>query len=366
MLIQCTKKLLDELKITPAERPEENTLFSWHANMIKLGRKKTLVLVNDHNYYVIVLYGVKANIMKKLDRFIPQAIEQVFRAEGIKEGVISQYVNQLGDMSISKTKDRKSVGKLNKACENVSYFEDMINEEELVQEELSMRISSMLIGNGKNRYLKPHEEMYKDLEELTGQSIFHSQAVEMKVTLQLVNDSVWRKLTIPTNTTFTRLHNILQDAFGWHDSHLHDFSIYPLYQTNNVIPINKDKPILQLVCDEEAYEYQGDIPMKMETGVKLSDLLPARIVYNYDFGDDWQHVIEVERVVEDYKVNYPICNDGEGNAPPEDVGGEGGYEEFLKIIDDESHPDHEHMVNWGEMQGYEKFDLREINWRLKH
>ncbi|WP_454098465.1 DUF6933 domain-containing protein [Metabacillus sp. SLBN-84] len=50
MLIQCTKKLLDELKVTPAEQAEEiNPILSWHANSIKIGRHKFLVLVNDKN-----------------------------------------------------------------------------------------------------------------------------------------------------------------------------------------------------------------------------------------------------------------------------------------------------------------------------
>lgn len=61
MLIQCTKKLLDELNIKPGalHEPtgEEEPLFSWHANLIKLKRRKAVVLVNDSNKYVLVLFG---------------------------------------------------------------------------------------------------------------------------------------------------------------------------------------------------------------------------------------------------------------------------------------------------------------------
>ena len=59
MLVQCTKKLLDELKVKPQPHGEEDPLFSWHANFITLNRRKTVVLVNDQNRYVIVLHGVK-------------------------------------------------------------------------------------------------------------------------------------------------------------------------------------------------------------------------------------------------------------------------------------------------------------------
>ncbi|TYS17825.1 plasmid pRiA4b ORF-3 family protein [Rossellomorea vietnamensis] len=50
-------------------------------------------------------------------------------------------------------------------------------------------------------------------------------------------------------------------------------------------------------------------------------------------------------------MNYPVCTDGKGSAPPEDVGGEPGFEEFLRVINDKSHPENEHMAGWGEMQG---------------
>lgn len=103
----------------------------------------------------------------------------------------------------------------------------------------------------------------------------------------------------------------------------------------------------------------------METGQLVKHFLKASIVYTYDFGDDWKHTIEVEKVIHDYTVNYPTCVDGEGTAPPEDVGGEAGYEEFLSIIHDSSHPDHLNLKEWGEMKGYEEFDRREVNWRLK-
>jgi hypothetical protein len=103
-------------------------------------------------------------------------------------------------------------------------------------------------------------------------------------------------------------------------------------------------------------------------GCKLSEYIPAckRIKYNYDFGDNWEHYIEVERMIDDYDVNYPVCLDGEGNTPPEDVGGKHGYEEFLEVISDERHPEHRGTVIWGEGQGYKDFDIEMVNRRLSH
>jgi hypothetical protein len=106
--------------------------------------------------------------------------------------------------------------------------------------------------------------------------------------------------------------------------------------------------------------------MKLETGEKLQDYLPAEIIYHYDFGDGWEHHILLEKVIDNYEFNYPTCLAGEGNAPPEDVGGEPGYEAFLAIIEDPNHPDYEYIKSWGKEQGYKEFDIEMINRGLRN
>ncbi|WP_263399288.1 plasmid pRiA4b ORF-3 family protein [Sutcliffiella deserti] len=187
----------------------------------------------------------------------------------------------------------------------------------------------------------------------------------MKATLMLENYSVWRNIIVPSDTTFPKLHKILQEVFTWQNSHLHDFTIFPSSTNGKVVSITQNIPIVTLVCHEEAFNYQGNVPMQMETGRKLSEYLLSKFVYNYDFGDDWQHKIEVESLIEDYIPNYPTCLSGEGNAPPEVVGGEPGYEHFLETILDKENPDREHMLSWGRSQGYEEFDLEKTNRSLR-
>ena len=88
--------------------------------------------------------------------------------------------------------------------------------------------------------------------------------------------------------------------------------------------------------------------------------------YTYDFGDNWQHYIEVESVIDDYDKNYPVCLAGEGNAPPEDVGGEYGYEEFLTIMADKKHPEHDQMAAWAASQGYKDFNIEQVNRAIRY
>ncbi|MGD6802167.1 plasmid pRiA4b ORF-3 family protein [Rossellomorea vietnamensis] len=354
MLIQCTKKLLDELKVTAQEQFNENPLFSWHANIIKLGRKKTIVLVNDQTRYAIVLYGVKAKDLKNLSGLFLRSIREIFKAEGVKPEIIEQFIQKSGEASFTKTKDRSLVARMNRACEDFYFMTDLIDEESIAQVGVSMKISSLLAGAGKGTYINPNEELYKSLEEMAGQPVFHSEAAQLKVTLLLENHSVWRRITVPTNYNLKQLHNVLQIAFNWQNSHLYEFRV-----------TSKNQPLVKIVSFKDAYDEETEIPMKMDSEVELSQCLESSILYTYDFGDNWQHEIEVEKVVQDYKVNYPVCTDGEGSAPPEDVGGEPGFEEFLRVISDKSHPENEHMTGWGEMQGYETFNPNEVNWRLK-
>ncbi|WP_338449761.1 plasmid pRiA4b ORF-3 family protein [Niallia oryzisoli] len=369
MKIHCTKKLLDELKLKPEEvQGEEVPLFSWHANVLFVNRRKTVVFSNDHNRYIIVLHGLKVKDFKKLDELFVQAVRVAFQQESIKEEIIDQYLEQAKEISFAKTKDRTTVARMNKSCEHVTYCEDLFTNDVLFQSKVSKRASQFLVGQGKKDYIVPAEELYKDLEEFAGGPIFSSKAVEMLVTLKLEKHHVWRRLVVPANRTFAEFHNILQIAFGWKDQHLYEYYLfdpettgYDNWDINHGSHKDGYKPILNIVCDEKDLEHEMDVPKKLDSEVHLSDYMSAKIKYHYDFGDSWQVYIDFVKEVPDYSLNHPICLEGEGSAPPEDVGGEGGFEEFLAVISDPKHPDYFQTSEWGLFQGYNEFNLDRIN-----
>ena len=73
--------------------------------------------------------------------------------------------------------------------------------------------------------------------------------------------------------------------------------------------MQQSKTIVNLVCHAEALSYPGQVDTVLEKGMKLSEYIPAceKLTYNYDFGDDWNHEIEVEKIIENYDSNYPIA-----------------------------------------------------------
>jgi len=216
MLIGCTKKLLDELNIEPEVREAEEPIFGWHANLLVIGRRKTIVLVNDSNRYMVVLYGLKAKDFKQLDKLIPMAIRNTLKEECIKEEVINSYIESAGRITLTKTKDRILVSRMNKSCETAHYFEEDINAVEMSQISLSKWVSRILVGDSTGNYFNPNEEMYKDLEAFAGGPVIQCRAAVLRVDLELENHKVWRRLAVPLSKTFLEFHKILQKAFGIH------------------------------------------------------------------------------------------------------------------------------------------------------
>ncbi len=175
------------------------------------------------------------------------------------------------------------------------------------------------------------------------------KALQMKITLADSKPPIWRRILVGDDSTFYQFHYIIQTVMGWSNAHLHMFQIGAL--------------ILGDPEDDET----GDFGTKDERKYKLSKFNFAegdKFVYEYDFGDGWQHKILIEKVLPfsaDLKV--PVCLKGKRACPPEDVGGAWGYEEFLAAIADPNHAEHDTYMEWldgGEFDP-EAFDIDEIN-----
>ena len=85
------------------------------------------------------------------------------------------------------------------------------------------------------------------------------------------------------------------------------------------------------------------------------------MLYLYDFGDSWEHLIEFEGKQEKQVDQYPICLTGARACPPEDVGGTPGYENFISIINDPTHEERKELLEWvGGKYDPEKFDPKKV------
>ena len=171
--------------------------------------------------------------------------------------------------------------------------------------------------------------------------------VTLKVTLTGSRPPIWRRLMVPGSMTLGDLHQAIQIAFGWYNSHLHAFDIEGRQFGD---------PELMEGDGDYAYENRKTLNALIKAGV-------GRFDYTYDFGDDWEHriVIEKPRPVVPGQF-YPACVAGKRAGPPEDCGGVPGYEELIEIMKDPAHPEREERLEWigGEFDP-EAFSLPEIN-----
>jgi hypothetical protein len=381
MLIQATKKLRDELNLEELEQAERTPLFSWHANFLRINRRKTAVLVNDACAYTVVLYGLKKNDFLNFPERVKEGIRRAFEIEGIKNSLIDKYLNEFEDFSYEKTKNRKYVGRLTQTCRDIEFHADKFNEQEIYQTESSSNISRMLFKEiESDNYFSADERLKEKLAEYFGEEeVIQTQAAVLKVELELGKYEAWRKVIVPLNYTFRDLHLIMQKLYNWQDYHLHQFFVYSDEKDKtknwNQAEYHRDgyKAVLNLVMDQDELEYNKydlnftaeDFELAVEDEVQLKDFLPARLKYIYDYGDFWHHYLETEEIIEDYNSNKPRLLAGTGTAPPEDTGGASSFSGFMEIISNPDHEDYESLLEWAESQGFREYDPKRIESKLK-
>ena len=175
---------------------------------------------------------------------------------------------------------------------------------------------------------------------------------QLKVTLLETTPPIWRRLQVASTINLRRLHDVIQATMGWMQSHLYEFRVDGVEY------------------GEPSSEY--DLPSaRRAKSTQLRQVTPepgTTLHYLYDFGDGWKHEVLVEAVLlPEPRVSYPRCIGGERACPPEDVGGIGGYEEFLTVIGNPRHREYQDLMAWsGGHFDPEAFDLAAINAALAH
>ena len=177
-----------------------------------------------------------------------------------------------------------------------------------------------------------------------------SGIIQIKISLLDTDPKIYRRILVDENTYLNILHEIIQDAMGWENYHLHQF-------VKDKIIYGEPDPEGWIVCEDEMNYTIGDLAPK--TG--------AKFLYEYDFGDGWRHEIRREKLSKKITtLSHPICIEGQYACPPEDCGGVYGYYDLLEVISDPKNPRHEETMEWvGEEFDPNFFDLDVVNTRLQ-
>lgn len=178
---------------------------------------------------------------------------------------------------------------------------------------------------------------------------------QIQISLNQFKPKIWRRLLIQSNLSLADFHKVIQTAMGWTNSHLHQFIKNRTFYTK------------RYPGDDDLWDEMDNVDY---VDMTISDLLKKekeKIIYEYDFGDSWQHEIVLEKIeTDDKKTKYPLCLTGKRNCPPEDCGGVWGYGEMLEILKQPDHEEYESYIEWlgGEFDP-EYFNKNEINTMLK-
>jgi hypothetical protein len=153
----------------------------------------------------------------------------------------------------------------------------------------------------------------------------------LKITMDDIEPEVIRRIEVPLDIRLDRLHEVLQAAIGWTNSHLWELRVRDIrWGTPDPdwpnSPLNAKKSTLLDVIED--------------TGAKT-------LHYMYDFGDGWEHTIKTERISPaEPDTLYPQLLDAKDACPPEDIGGAPGYYDFLEAIADPGHENHAHYTEY--------------------
>ena len=161
---------------------------------------------------------------------------------------------------------------------------------------------------------------------------------QIKIGLRGAKPPIWRRLLVPANVSLAELHDIIQAAFAWDDSHMHVF----------------ETPYGEFGMADRELGHRAEGPVALE---QVASRVKDKIRYTYDFGDNWSHDIEVEKVLDrDPALTYPRCTGGRRAAPPDDCGGIWGYAEMTEVLADPQHPEHNERLEWLGLNDVGQFD----------
>ena len=362
LVVRGTKKLRDRVKGAAAGDTEASTtvLGDWFANAL-FWQPQVALLVNRRT--LLPVFTELAPAAKLLDR-APAAIEGVLRRHGVDDAFVAAECEAMSEVRLAPTNDRSVVGVMNE----FAFHGEWLWKEGLRDlEELSLRMSSLIIGplgmGSPDRELATVLGRAEPLAKLIAfpgggakaapaSPAAKGSVFQLKVTLNDTKPPVWRRVLVDGSSTLDHLHEVIQAAFGWWNSHLHEFEVG---RTRYGVP--------------DPDEDWGQ-PAQDERRTRLNAIAGegSAFRYTYDFGDNWDHRIVIETVKPAAAgVKVPACVDGRRACPPEDCGGTWGYRELLEILTDPTHPEHDERREWiGRPLDPEAFDAADFEDNLRN
>lgn len=349
LVVRGTKKLRDRVKAPVAATADESTtvLGDWFATAL-FWKPQVALLVNQRTFVPVLMpLAPAASLLARA----PTAIAEVLRRLGAEESFIDIELAAMAEARIAPTNDRSVVGVMNEFA-----FHGEIRWEEggiSSLDDLAIDLAGMPLGPLRSRSGFPDRELAAVLgSQYPGRQRFRvvggqapatappatPSVLQLKVTLKGTKPPIWRRVLVDASSTLDQVHEVIQAAFGWWNYHLYEFEFG---RARYGIPDPDD-------------DFGFGPPAGDARTARLDHVagVGSSFNYTYDFGDNWEHKVTVEKVVDASAVaSLPACTDGRRAGPPEDCGGVWGYEELLAILANPLHPQHAERAEWATAWG---------------
>ncbi|MCC5890566.1 MAG: plasmid pRiA4b ORF-3 family protein [Alkalibacterium sp.] len=369
MHIYLTKKLMsafkkaekilndtvDTLEFTEKEDTTEPTdaFHQWHANSMKAEEHDLIVLTNDATGLTLIFLNPYEEDYLEFGDWVSEGLARLMLRMGLSEESVNDYFLKTESITASKASNPKLIGKNSASSQLVLTRLELIDEDDYFQESWSYKVNLMKLG--ENHFKNPIEGFLSEFGKEIEAPAYTVDVAEMEIRLKLFSqEDIIRIVHVPLNLTFDDLHDVIQTVFLWEKSHLHQF-------------IMEDGTTI--IGSENAFHSQrlyGETDQNTEIGSHylLSDVVQRdenRVFnYVYDFGDFWEHTINVRKIWAVHKRTHPSLKMMIGDPAPENVGGPGGYALYQEAVNDPSHPEHEEWKEWARDYTSRKYLLNNV------
>lgn len=143
-----------------------------------------------------------------------------------------------------------------------------------------------------------------------------AKCLDLEVSLVALPPKIWRRFLMDAHASFLDLHEAIQEAGPWQNYHLFSFQD------------QKNRPIAGLPDDEYGESDPDARKIKLASHFRRAG---SMCLYGYDFGDNWWHKVLLLEMVEPPKKIFRSLLDGARAFPPEDCGGQGGYDDCVAV-----------------------------------
>ena len=268
---------------------------------------------------------------------------RALRLAHFQRKVVAELIPRLADQLLLNVRNQRTI-------------EFAIDDIKAIEQEVRKAMHHPANGTVRNSFRHIIEATTKAIENSQGIGTIRSadRVFQFKITLIEWKPPIWRRIHVK-NCTLDKLHEHIQTAMGWTNSHLHQFEINSRRYG--------DPELL-----DDGFE---DFECIDSTVTKISEIVPQNgkpfaFLYQYDFGDNWEHEVVFEGCLQaDPETRYPVCVEGERACPPEDVGGVWGFKEFLEAINNPKQERHEELMEWGGDFDDERFDPKEATKEMR-